>query len=661
MLISSYNIKSQTVIPVDNWMDYVESMAEDTENQQQVETLYNELSYLTEHPFNVNMVTAEELQRLPFLSDKQIEELCTYREKYGQLVSLYELKQLTSFDFTTIGLFLPFVYVEDKTSTLFNGKKRKEYGKSEIQLRYDRSFQKKKGYVNYPDSVLDDNPNKRYSGEPYYHSLRYSYSRGTHIQLGVVGEKDAGEAFLNSHHKEYDYYSAHLLIKEVGMLKSLVLGDYKVSFGQGLVISNDFSPSRSSQVLQTKRRTNGFRRHFSTNETDFFRGAASTISLKKVDISFFYSFRKLDATADSSLITSFKTDGLHRLPRESDKKGTVSTHTVGGNIRYASPQFSAGVTVVGYSFGDKWVEPEQKPYNVYAFHGSSNLNISVDYQVKIKKMTFYGETALSQNGALATLHGLQLTPASYISWLISHRYYDKRYHAFYGNAFGQNSSVQNEQGVYIGMQLFPAASWKLSMYADFFSFPWLKYGVNTPSSGKEYMAEAIYTPVNKLSFSVRYQQKEKESTQVGLQHRLRLQTIYVPSVFLTLRTTLNGTRYEQSPDKSSGWMISQSIGFKPSSYSFQMDGYISWFDTDDYDSRITSYEKNLLYAFSMPTYYGQGIRLAVSFKSEIVKNISLSAKIGWAHYYDREFIGSDLEEITGKNKTDINTLISWKF
>ena len=158
LLITSYKANSQTIVPVDNWMDYLESMATDTENQQQAETLFTELSYLTEHPFNINLVTAEDLQRLPFLTDKQIEELCNYREKYGQFVSLYELKQLVTFDFTTIGLILPFLYIEDQKDNQFNGKKRKEYGKSEIHLRYDQGFQQKKGYMNYPDSVPGAGP-----------------------------------------------------------------------------------------------------------------------------------------------------------------------------------------------------------------------------------------------------------------------------------------------------------------------------------------------------------------------------------------------------------------------------------------------------------------------------------------------------------------------
>lgn len=99
-------------------------------------------------------------------------------------------------------------------------------------------------------------------------------------------------------------------------LKSLAIGDYKISFGQGLVISNDFSPGRSALVSQTERRTNGFRRHFSTNENDFFRGAAATVNWKNLDINLFYSYRKLDGGVDSTIVTSFKTDGLHRLVRD---------------------------------------------------------------------------------------------------------------------------------------------------------------------------------------------------------------------------------------------------------------------------------------------------------------------------------------------------------
>ena len=188
-----------------------------------------------------------------------------------------------------------------------------KYGRNELQIRYDQCFQQKKGYGEQTDSILSLYPNRKYRGEPFYHSLRYSYTFEDRLQAGFVAEKDAGEPFWNAYHKGYDFYSAHLFLKDINWLKSLAIGDYKMSFGQGLVISNDFSPSRTAVVAQAERRTNGFRRHFSTNEQDFFRGVAGTITIRNLDISVFYSYRKMDAAVDSLTFTSLKTDGLHRL------------------------------------------------------------------------------------------------------------------------------------------------------------------------------------------------------------------------------------------------------------------------------------------------------------------------------------------------------------
>ena len=180
----------------------------------------------------------------------------------------------------------------------------------------------------------------------------------------------------------------------------------------------------------------------------------------------------------------------------------VSMQTYGGNVRYATPGLCIGLTALSYSFGNYSIQPDPKPYNLFYFRGNRNLNISVDYLLKNKLIKFYGETALSRNGAVASLNALQLTPASYFSLLLLYRYYDKRYQAFFGNAFSQNSAVRNEQGMYIGMQWTPFARWKLSAYADVFRFPWLKYGVDAPSTGKEYMLQLDYTPSRNLSVYV---------------------------------------------------------------------------------------------------------------------------------------------------------------
>lgn len=661
LFITCYSVYSQQTIPVDKWKEYVEDLADESLDEARLETLYADLSYLSEHPMDLNEVTRDQLSRLPFLSDRQIEQILRYRKRVERFVSLYELKGIEDMDFQTIQLVLPFVYVGEKSvdKIPFTVKNLLKYGSNELLFRYDQCFQQKKGYGSYPDSVLQKYPNRKYLGEPFYASIRYSYNFEDRLQMGFVGEKDAGEPFWSEMHKGFDYYSFHFLLKEHGVLKTLAIGDYKVSFGQGLVISNDFSPSRSALVSQAERRNNGFRRHYSTNEQDFFRGVATTLTWKDWDASLFYSYRKLDGAVDKDTFPTVKTDGLHRLSRDWEKRKKVGMQTLGGNVRFARSDVHIGLTALHYSFGGLTLYPQEKPYNRFAFRGKSNFNIGVDYMLKNRWGKLYGETAISGNGAMATLNALRLAPVSYLSLLILYRYYDRRYQAFFGNAFAQNSSVQNEQGVYLGFQWTPFGYWKISAYADFYRFPWLKYQVDYPSVGREYMAQLDYAWNASCSTYLRYKCKEKDED--GKQQRLRWQASYVLASAWHLRTSADGIFSDYGGDNQMGYSLSQSIGWKPSTIPFRFDTYVAWFSTDGYASRISSYEKNILYAFYMPSFYGKGFRFALSFHWDITRYLSLSAKLGHTYYKDRDKIGTDTEEIAGNQKTDLSALFRWKF
>jgi hypothetical protein len=671
LLISCYHAASQHVFSVDKWMEYVDEMASETEDEARIESLYADLSHLSEHPLDLNRATAEELQRLPFLSDDQIRHLLAYREQYGHIYTVYELKNMETMNFQTIELLLPFVYAGDKTVAgrpfSINNLAR---GKNELQLRYGRCLQQKKGYRSLPDSIREQYPNRQYLGEPFYHSLRYSYTFDSRLQLGMVAEKDAGEPLWNTHHKGYDFYSFHLLLKDWGRLQTLVAGDYRMSFGQGLVVSNEFTPGRNVSVARVERRTYGFRRHFSTGEHDFFRGAAATARWGDTDISLFYSYRKLDATpADSMTVSAIRTDGLHRLVREREKAGLLPMQTAGGNIRYATPDVCLGITALSYSFGDYRIVPDGKPYQSFYFRGSHNLNMSADYMLKNRYLKFYGETAISANRAPATLNALQLTPASWLSVLLLYRYYDRKYQAYFGNAFSQNTSVQNEQGLYTGLQFTPFPYWNVSAYADFFRFPWLKYGVDAPSAGREYMVQADCTQLQNVSFLLRYKYSQKEKNRTlpegnlsvlpYEQHRARLQIQYrIQST--VLKTSADGILYREA-GTSRGLLAAQSVGWHPEALPFRADVHVAYFHTAGYDTRLYSYEKHLLYAFYVPQLYGEGFRLSTTLRWDALKNPSLFAKLSCTHYTDREVTGTGTEEIDGNRKTDISVLLHWKF
>ena len=59
LLINGYQLRSQTIYSVDKWMEYIEEMASETEDEERIEALYTDLSYLAEHPFELNTVTED--------------------------------------------------------------------------------------------------------------------------------------------------------------------------------------------------------------------------------------------------------------------------------------------------------------------------------------------------------------------------------------------------------------------------------------------------------------------------------------------------------------------------------------------------------------------------------------------------------------------------
>ncbi len=676
-LIPCFYANSQDERSNERWKEYIRQWAEDEEDSERFESLYSELSYLSEHPIDLNTATAESLRRLPFLSDTQVEAILSYRRKYGALLTVYELKNIAALDYPTIEWMEPFVYVGEvaRPRRAIHGHNLWKYGSHQWIAQYRRTLEQKQGYRAQPDSVLRRYPNRVYLGEPFYHSLRYSYAFDERIQAGFVAEKDAGEPFANARHKGYDYYSAHLLLHDMKKwLGTFAAGDYKASFGQGLVLSHDFIPVRTTVLSSSGYRNNGFRRHYSTNEHDFFRGVAASFVWKNWTAHVFYSRRKTDASTDSMIITSFKTDGLHRTESERNKRHTVTMRTIGTNLRYAASGSHIGLTTVTYDFGHHTVEPPAKPYNRYLFQGNRNVNASIDYMLRLNTLRWYGETALSSNGAWATLNALQWAPNSSIRGVILYRRYAADYQAHFAHAFSQSSGIRNEEGVYIGWELTPPIGfWKITGYADFYRFPWMKFGVDAPSSGTDCLLQADYAKFEHLDFYVRYRYRRRESSHTAKghpetkilserHHRLRAQMLYYPTPEWSWKAAVDASLFTPEAKATSyGWMVSNAVGWKPQRLPFQADWFIACFRTDNYQNRIYSYEKNLLYAFHSTSFYGKGMRLSTVLRYSVGYRFVIAAKIGWTHYFEGEHIGSGLETIDGRNRTDVYAMIRWKF
>lgn len=120
-----------------DWMEWEEQIGEKADLSSWEEQ-YENLSELAEHPFNINTVTKEELEQLPFLSDKMVENILYYVYKYGPLVSLNELWGVEGMDKQTQTFLKDFVYVGNSVEKrAFSWKNLWKYNKQEVWMRTD--------------------------------------------------------------------------------------------------------------------------------------------------------------------------------------------------------------------------------------------------------------------------------------------------------------------------------------------------------------------------------------------------------------------------------------------------------------------------------------------------------------------------------------------
>ncbi|MBD3588643.1 helix-hairpin-helix domain-containing protein [Bacteroides sp. GM023] len=649
--------------------DVLEDLSVNNDINNSVNTLnweneLEELSTRLQEPVNLNTATREQLEQFPFLSDIQIEHLLAYIYIHGQMETIYELQLIEDMDRQTIQYLLPFVCIKAinnepafRWKTML--KSAAKYGKNEVLTRMDIPFYKRKGYEH------------TYLGPAVYNSVKYSFRYSDRLYAGIVAEKDGGEPFAALHNRYgYDYYSFYLLLKNCGRLKALAIGNYRLSFGQGLVISTDYLMGKTIYASSFNNRSSGIKKHSSTDEYNYFRGIAATVALTKHwDISGFYSHRSLDGVITNEEITSIFKTGLHRSQKEADKKHLFTLQLTGGNISYQQNRIRLGITGIYYVFNRPY-EPELTGYSKYNLHGNNFYNLGIDYAYRWHRFSFQGETAIGKQG-WASLNRFQYSPVQDVQLMLIHRFYSYNYWAMFAHSFGEGSATQNEQGYYLGLETSPFAHWKFFASFDLFSFPWKRYRINKSSRGMDGLAQATFTPRTYLSMELKYRYKQKERDWTGskgtltlpiFHHQFRYRLNYSFKDVFSSRTTLDYNHFH-SQDRAAdiGYQVTQMISSQLPWARLFADVQGSYFFTDSYDSRVYAAEKGLLYTFYTPSFQGRGFRCSVRLRYELNKHWLFITKFGETVYLDRNEIGSGNDLIRGNKKADVQMQLRIKF
>lgn len=634
-----------------------------------VEQTMEELEAVAEHPINLNQMTRDQLEQLPFLSARQVEDIMAYVYRYGPVRSVNELTMVTSIDYHTRELLKHFVEAGEEVPkkvwpTLENVKK---FGKHNVMLSGKIPCYERKG------------DKDGYLGYPYRHDLRYQFTYNNQIKFGLTAAQDAGEPFFSNDNKlGYDHYNYYFQLRDIGRLEEFNVGMYRVQMGMGLVMNTGFYLGKLASLQSMGRCSHVLTAHASRSSQNYLRGAAATVRLADSwHLTAFASYRPLDATLNSDgTARTIVTDGYHRTPTEMGKKNNTHltdlglrlslTPSSGSTRRDISSAFSSSLTYLNlnlvYSHFNPSLFPQKSSdYRRYAQEGKNFCNASLDYGYTNAAISFSGETAVNADGALATLNVFSWRATEQVTLMALHRYYDKRYTAFHAQSFGEGSSTQNEHGLYVGSTWTPSRKFSLQGYVDYAHFPWKRYRVSDSSDALDALLFArVY--INRCNFEGRYrfrirQQDNDDKTFIQNRYEHRSRLLFRYTGLIGLQAQVDGAILSGQVN-SRGIMVSQQFDWN---YRWlQLHANVGWFRSDDYDSRLYQYERSVRYDFSFPAYYGHGVRYAFMASAKL-RRLTLSAKVGVTDYFDRAVISSSYQQIDGSSQTDISLQAAYKF
>ena len=393
----------------------VEDVLEDIFNQLSedgdlaYEDIEEELLSIVENPLDLNKVTGEDLSRLMFLSDEQIDAILMYQYQHG-FKELYELQLIDCLKDYEIRNLLPFVEVKGERLEV-KGKEMYfrevfHYAKHEMTLRVD--------VRNMEDFV----------GDPMYGKLRYRFNYQNRVQAGVTIDRATGVPW------EKINYGGYIQLKDIGPMRTIVAGNYQASFGYGLVVGSPFKRGKSAYIQSTATTDEGLKKFSSVGDSyNYFHGVGATARVKWADLSAFYSLRQ--------------------------GKEDAWNHVVGVNATARWRKLKVGVTGIEEFKGDR-----------LKVKGNGAMGANVRYNWG--KVDVWGEMAAShaEHWGWGTIMGVRVNPISDLNLLAIYRYYSPEYENIYANALSSKTRVYNEHGGYLGVEYNRLRNWQLSLFGD---------------------------------------------------------------------------------------------------------------------------------------------------------------------------------------------------
>ncbi|MBN1301086.1 MAG: helix-hairpin-helix domain-containing protein [Melioribacteraceae bacterium] len=602
----------------------------DEESDEGNDAIIELLESLHNSPVDINNSSPEELLVIPFMDINSARNIIAFREQNGRFFSKSELYMINGLDKSIVKLMLPFVTTLQKEMI---PDVRNSVLDFNLRNRISSDIQNKMGFItnSYKGNKLKS-----------YTRLRTGYAN---TNLNLLIEKDPGEESFT------DFYSFSLLSDDLIPASTVIAGDYLVEFGQGLALWSPYSISKgSSSVSAVIRRQREIRSYSSSDETNFFRGFAIKTHLNPFNFFAFISQNFWDASLDydADVFTSVSKTGYHRTSAELNRKDRLKNASSGIGLGYRyNDSADISFLYVNTGLSDKLTVSDNislKNFQVY----------SGSYNFYSNKISLAGEVSYN-NYSWASINNIYFNLARSITCIFSYRNYPSDFHNLYGHGFGETSTTQGETGLYGGVKITTGFG-LFNLYVDQFRFPADKKHA-FDLTGTEFMIFYTCSILENFIITGKYFNEAKEqmieynsniivAERILKKFRLGLEFPADDNLRLKSRIELSRCSFEGISNYDKGFLTYFDIKYSIFS-NLTIYSRISYFKTNNYNSRIYEFENDLTGVFTNTALFGEGYKWYIMIRLKLSFGLDISCKF-WEMYKNHtSAFGSGYDEISG--------------
>ncbi len=626
------------------------------ESGEEYAEIVERLEEFRRRPIDVNSCTIEDLLDLPIVSAAEAKAVTDHRREHGLFTSPRALREVDGLNAATLERILAFVTVRPPPQV----RKRPSLRADFIQ-RWTRKLERAEGFRRDSSGYL---------GGPNVLQTRIRISLGK-LSAGVTLDKDAGEPMnfdVRRPSLGYDFMSGHIQLESVGGLRRLVVGDFSPRFGHGVLLR---APGSIRLAAPANRGgAASLRPSASASESGHFRGVG--IELTPADwltLVAFASRRNIDAGIDTTggealPAVSRRATGLHRTSTERNGRGALRESAIGGALRSAFGPIS--MSAAFFSSDEVWVAPLAGPQSLPRRVSTFSLSAGATFGAVHVGAEFAPAAGLSAMMEVRSGRHSRLRIAM-------RRALDAVYlptSALAGGSDGLTDEV-TDIAVLGRHRLSTATKLDFALEHAVQNAPQNRRPFATIRSAANVVLS--HTPMPWLTLTIRGTERRSEDADVcadgavrclgpATRRTLRFQIDYLHSRHVECRLRGEYVRAEATrhatlrSESSHGFLIYEELRLRPTD-ALQIAGRLAVFSADQHSARIYTYESDLTYAFSSPSFAGRGRRAYALIRWKTARAVTFEAKWSQTVQEDVNSTGTGRDKVDGGRLREIRIQI----